>query len=163
MAISVKKSEERSLFMNVKLRKRHRYIWMVLGIALPLLCLEAIEHIPKNVIGDIPRYSCPAGIASCGEFSHSDYYHSFETEIETKDSISNLIVTVKQPIVSAFTTLYIDKSEEITSQSLLIGLLNGMGKYEFQVPNEIINDSFTLFFHDKLNNKTFHEERIISE
>ena len=36
--------------MNVKLRKRHRYIWMVLGIALPLLCLEAIEAIPQNVI-----------------------------------------------------------------------------------------------------------------
>lgn len=149
--------------MNVKLRKRHRYIWMVLGIALPLLCLEAIENIPKNVIADIPRYACPAGITSCGDSSHSDYDHTFQVTTKTTDSITSLKIVVSQPIKSAFTTLYIDQTGEKTQNSILIGQISQMGDYEYQIPTNIVDGSFTLLFFDELNDTTLHKEHFLSE
>ncbi|MFY0593847.1 MAG: hypothetical protein JXQ92_14465 [Roseivirga sp.] len=145
------------------MRKRHRYIWMVMGIALPLLCLEAIEGIPNNVIADIPRHSCPGSITSCGDYNHSDYYHAIQVTTKTIDSLTNFKIVVKQPIKSAFTTLYLDPSGEKTTSSILIGQLSQMGDYNYQIPTDMVNGSFTLFFYDELNDKIFHEERFIEE
>ena len=126
---------------------------MVLGIALPLLCLQAIENIPKNVIAKVPRHSCPVGITDCGIVDdHNRHQHAFDYELESIDSIQYLKLSVVQPLKSAFTLVYQGNSEEIENAQL-IGQVNQMGDYQFKLQQTIQNQVFSIFLYDKLNQK----------
>ncbi len=140
--------------MNVKLRKRHRYMWMVLGIALPLLCLEAIEAIPQNVIADIPRHSCTLDIGVCG-IDDADY----PIVIEQVQNNNTLSIKVKAPIKSAFTLAYISNSQELEDNATLLGAVHTMGDYNFDIEGQISNGSYLLLV-DKLNDKTLYHQLI---
>lgn len=138
--------------MNIKLRKQHRYIWMVLGIALPLLCLEAIEAIPKNVIADIPRHSCTLDIGVCG-IDETDY----PIVIEQVQNNNRLNIQVKAPLKSAFTLAYLSSSQELDKNATLLGGIHTMGKYSFDIEDQIGN---YLLLVDKLNDKTLYHQLI---
>lgn len=140
--------------MNVKLRKRHRYMWMVLGIALPLLCLEAIEAIPQNVIADIPRHSCTLDIGVCG-IDDTDY----PIVIEQVQNNNTLNVQVKAPLKSAFTLAYISSSQELEENATLLGAIHTMGDYSFDIEDQISSGSYLLLV-DKLNDKTLYHQLI---
>ncbi|OEK06254.1 hypothetical protein [Roseivirga misakiensis] len=141
--------------MNVKLRQRHRYIWMVMGIALPLLCLEAIEGIPQNVIADIPRHSCTLDIGICGINYEGD---SQAIQIEQVKSKNSFGVVVNAPLKSAFTLLYLSNKQEYDESAVLLGAINSMGEYNFDLPENAENYKY-LLLADKLNDKTlYHEE-----
>jgi len=141
--------------MNVKLRKRHRYIWMVLGIALPLLCLEAIENIPKNVIADIPRHACALEIGVCGI---SEDAGEFPIQVEQVKNQNSFGIIISAPLKSAFTLVYLSNSQEVDDKAILLGAINGMGEYKFDLPQNA-GDFEYLILADKLNDKTlYHEE-----
>ena len=148
--------------MNVKLRKRHRYIWMVMGIALPLLCLEAIENIPKNVIADIPRHSCTLDIGICG-VTEGDAKASITSTADFRQSI--IKVSVTEPLKSAFTLVYLSSSQEVNNQALLLGSIEGMRDYNFKIPfGKTHGTDPYLVIVDQLNNNTlFHQQFNISE
>lgn len=138
--------------MNIKLRKRHRYIWMVLGIALPLLCIEAIEAIPQNVIADIPRHFCSLDIGICG-IDDAEY----PIVIEQVQSDNTLNVQVKAPLKSAFTLAYLSNSQELDENSTLLGAIHTMGDYSFDMEDQV---GRYLLLVDKLNDKTLYHQLI---
>lgn len=143
--------------MNVKLRKRHRYIWMVMGIALPLLCLEAIENIPKNVIADIPRHSCTLGIGICG-IDEGDSKASITSTADFGQA--SIKVSVNGPLKSAFTLVYLSSDQEINSQALLLGSIEGMGDYNFILPKDKTQGSNPyLVIVDQLNDNTLYHQQ----
>ncbi|PIQ50176.1 MAG: hypothetical protein COW03_01575 [Cytophagales bacterium CG12_big_fil_rev_8_21_14_0_65_40_12] len=140
--------------MNVKLRQRHRYIWMVMGIALPLLCLEAIEHIPANPLARIPINICPVGIANCEVVSSHDIdYHAFEWSYDIIDETTTLKLDLVRPLKSAFSLVYLSKGESPDKNSILLGGLNEMKHYEFSFPWGTASKMDHILVWDKLNNK----------
>ncbi len=140
--------------MNVKLRKRHRYIWMVLGIALPLLCLEAIEAIPQNVIADIPRHACTLEIGVCG-IDDADY----PILIEQNQNAGFLNLKIKAPLKSAFTLVYLSNSQVLDENATLLGAVHTMGDYSFDISAQTGNQGYLLLV-DKLNDKTLYHQLI---
>jgi hypothetical protein len=151
--------------MNVKLRQRHRYIWMVMGMALPLLCLEAIEQIPANPLARIPINICPVGIVSCG-FSEYDEVHFlaldvFKIEITEYDSTALVSIDFSVPLKSAFTIAYYSPNEQIDNQSIALGSIQGMGSYRFNLRNDWPSKDFNIIIKDVLKNKIIHTERFI--
>ena len=142
--------------MNVKLRKRHRMMWLVLGIGLPLLCLQAIESIPQRNIAQIPIISCPADITDCGV---AERYEIFEQVMDIKvlpgDNFNWVQIDFDQPLVSAFTVAYLDTNADGPSEeAVLLGGLNGMGSYSFKVPANLLNSNQQLLIVDKLKART---------
>jgi len=138
--------------MNVKLRKRHRYMWFVIGIGLPLLCLEAIEGIQISPTADIPRVSCPLDMTDCGITErHKISDHAIEMTLATKNGIGAIEINYTQPIVSAFTLAYLSNSEEVGADSKLLGGLNEMGSYSFEMTDADLNGMTHIIIYDKLN------------
>lgn len=147
--------------MNVKLRKRHRYMWFVIGIGLPLLCLEAIEGIVIRPTAEIPRLSCPADITDCGITErHEVSDHAINISLQKRDSLSQISISYTQPIVSAFTLAYLTATEEVDESARLIGNLNEMGKYSFEVPNEALQGMSHIIIYDKLNANTLYHQHL---
>lgn len=158
MASFINESKERRTLMNVKLRKRHRYMWMVLGIALPLLCLEAIENIPKDVIADIPRHSCTLVGGVCG-ISESDTEGSIIVNPNIQNSVISL--SVNGPLKSAFTLVYLSSDQQVNEEAQLIGSIEGMGTYDFEVSeNHSFGDNPYLVIVDKLNSTTLYHKSL---
>ncbi len=145
--------------MNVKLRKRHRYMWFVIGIGLPLLCLEAIEGTQVRPTAEIPRISCPADITDCGITErHEISDHAIDMNLASRNGISVIEINYSQPLVSAFTIAYLSNSEQISENSKLIGSLDKMGKYSFELDTEDLNGMSHIIIYDKLNDNTlFHQ------
>lgn len=145
--------------MNVKLRKRHRYMWFVIGIGLPLLCLEAIEGVQISPTAEIARVSCPADITDCGITErHVISDHAIDISVKNGSTSSLIQISYTQPIVSAFTVAYLTTSEEVDASAKLIGSLHKMDNYSFEVPNESLNGMSHIIIYDKLNDNTlFHQ------
>lgn len=129
-------------------------MWMVLGIALPLLCLEAIEAIPQNVITDIPRHSCTLDIGVCG-IDNVDY----PIVIEQNQTTNILHLKIKTPLKSAFTLAYISKSQELNEAAVLLGTINSMGEYSFDIDTPLEGQAYLLLV-DKLKEKTLYHQLI---
>ena len=147
--------------MNVQLRKRHRVMWMVLGIALPLLCLQALETLQMSPVADIPRVSCPADITDCGITErHEVTAHAVTITVQAGDSISTVNVTYTQPLVSAFTLAYLSASPEVNTNSTLLGGLNEMGSYNFEVPNALLSGKAHLLLYDKLKGNILYHHNM---
>lgn len=142
--------------MNIKLRKRHRYMWFVIGIGLPLLCLEAIEAIPDRPTADIPRTTCPIGVTSCGmtEYDQDHFleHDVFEMSTEAYDSSKVLKISFDRPLQSAFTLVYYSTKAEIDDSAVLLGSLAEMGSYEFPLMSDPRN-AFNVILYDKLNQR----------
>ncbi|MBO3700283.1 hypothetical protein [Roseivirga sp. E12] len=154
MANLTQESKEGRAIMNVKLRKRHRYMWMVLGVALPLLCLEAIEAIPENTIADIPRHSCSLDIGICG-IDNAEY----PIIIEQSKSANVLSLKIKAPLKSAFTLAYLSDTQELNENASLLGAIHTMGDYSFGLESQESSQRYLLLV-DKLNNKTLYHQLI---
>lgn len=144
--------------MNVKLRKRHRYMWMVLGVALPLLCLEAIEVIPKNVIADIPRNYCPHGISTCVLPVHTMFQG--EDNLEIRFDKDRLKLNLKSPLKSAFTLVYLSEESKNVEGANLLGQLNEMGKYEVSINKKDFEEVKYLILYDQLNDHVIFETQL---
>lgn len=147
--------------MNVKLRKRHRFMWFVIGIGLPLLCLEAIEGIQPRPMADIPRISCPLDITDCGITErHEISDHAIEMKIATRDGVGVIEINYTQPLVSAFTLAYLSDSEEVGTGSKLLGGLNEMGSYSFEMNDTDLNGMTHIIVYDKLNANSLYVQPI---
>ena len=138
--------------MNVKLRKRHRYLWMSLGIVLPLLCLQAIENIPQNPLKNIPRHSCLLDIGICG-------IDSAEFPIEVKPSTQNGVLTlqVSSPLKSAFTIAYLSNEQTFDDSAETLGAIHSMGEYQFNWSGE---KKQYLLLYDQLNKVTIYHQAL---
>jgi len=152
LAHLVEESEKGGESMNVKLRKRHRYLWMSLGIILPLLCLEAIEKIPTNALKDIPRHSCLLDIGVCGIDSDE-----FPIEISQTIDGNAIEVIVTSPLKSAFTIAYLSNQQAYDDSAIPLGAIHSMGDYTFNWSGE---EKQYLLLYDKLNKATIYHQKL---
>lgn len=153
MAHSAEKVDERRPTVNVKLRKRHRSMWLIIGIALPLLCLQAIESIPQRPIAGIPITACPTTIGNCGAILDIEDQHleAFDATLTENDSITTIKILVEQPLKSAFTLAYLGSPDQTKEKWRLLGSIEEMGTYTFEVNESFGNSVVGIIFYDVLN------------
>ena len=136
-------------------------MWMVLGIGLPLLCLQALESIRPRPTANIPITSCPANITDCGITErHEASDHAMTIEVQAGDSISTVKINYTQPLVSAFTLAYLSSTQEVDENSTLLGSLNEMGTYHFEVPNSTLTAKAQLLIYDRLKGNLLYHHNI---
>ena len=147
--------------MNVKLRKRHRYMWFIIGIGLPLLCLEILEDIKLRPIAEIPRVSCPLDMTTCGITErHEISDHSMQMSVATRNGVGVVEINYTQPIVSAMTIAYLSDSEELGSNAKLLGGLNEMGSYSFEMNDSDLNGMTHIIVYDQLKSNSLYVQPI---
>jgi len=134
-------------------------MWMVIGIALPLLCLTAIENIPTRPTANITRQACPGGITSCGLSDDPEVIHqeAFEASLMAADSATLVKVKVVQPLKSAFTLAYLGSPEQPKDDWQLLGSIDTMGDYEFTV-NQVLDKELvhSITFYDALKEQVLN-------
>ena len=100
-------------------RKRHLYTWVVLGLLLPLGFGLSWQVIPQDKI-EIP--------AKHMEFISVEYSH------HGGDAI--LEIQIRKPLAApGLLVLLGKKSNSHPESAILIGQINGMGLYKFQLPD----------------------------
>lgn len=139
--------------MILPLQKRHRLIWTVLAIVLPIGFVSAylaIQETPTNkateeiqVIGPITNQL------------YDDYFNIIERTDEQEDTtIYHLIVEVLQPIRQSSSVLYISETENV-EDGRAIGLVSQKGKYVFELQDPMqTNDK--ILFYNSINKEVFH-------
>ena len=152
MAYSHEKNQKGGQGMNVKLRKRHRYIWMSFGILLPLLCLQAIENIPANPLKEIPRHACLLDIGVCGIDSEE-----FPIEITQSAQEDFISINLTSPLKSAFTIAYLSNDQVFNESAEALGAINSMGKYQFAYSGK---PKQYLLLYDQLKKVTIYHQKL---
>ena len=139
---------------------------MVLGIGLPLLCLEAIEHIPENPTAGIPMNICPLGISTCAspdyDKAHFLAHDVFKIEATQLEDSVFINLSFNAPLKSAFTIVYYSKKEDIDRDAVALGSVQEMGKYKFDIKPEWLKNDFNLIIKDVLKNKIIYLETFIA-
>ncbi|WP_190811360.1 hypothetical protein [Flagellimonas sp. S3867] len=112
--------------MDAGLRKRHKYIWLLLTLVLSTLLIMVIKSLNFN-----PRVeSSYASEEVADPIKEAKHDVMDVTVVKTVDA-HVLELNVKQPIKSASSVIFtLDENQKI-------GQLEGIGTYTFQLENEI--------------------------
>ena len=157
MALAAEQVEKGGKTMNIQLRKRHRYMWMVIGIGLPLLCLTAIENIPtRPTTATILPNTSPLDITNCEPFEVAEgtNHGGFQATMTKSDSSMLIKVKFTEPLKSAFTVAYLGSPEQPKESWKLLGSLESVGDYDFTINKAGGSmSSVDLTFYDALNEK----------
>lgn len=139
--------------MILPLQKRHRLVWSVLAILLPVGFISAymaIQEIPVNSV----EYEIFTNEKPFSE-REDEFFKITEDEIILEDSIINLLtIKIKKPINQAAAVIYISETDQVDNQKS-IGQLNKVGTYMFTLEDPLqTNDN--LLFYNPIHKKVFH-------
>lgn len=139
--------------MILPLQKRHRLIWTILAIVLPIGFVSAYFAIQET-----PTNETEEEIQVFGAISSQlsdQYFNIIERKDERTDStIYHLIVKVLKPIRQSSSVIYISETENI-KDGRAIGLVNQQGKYVFDIQDPMqTNDK--ILFYNSINKEIFH-------
>ena len=139
--------------MILPLQKRHRLIWTVLAIVLPIGFVSAYFAIQETPVNKTTEEIQVIGAIS-NELS-DEYFNVIERKDERTDStIYKLIVEVLQPIRQSSSVIYISETEKI-EDGRAIGLVNQQGKYVFELQDGMqTNDKILLY--NPINKEVFN-------
>ena len=140
--------------MILPLQKRHRLIWSILAILLPIGCISAYWSICEIPINE----NTPKEVTSIGEKFNTredDWFKIIERKSELNDStLYQLSIEVKKSINQSATVVYISETDNI-EQETAIGQLNSKGIYYFKIPDPLqTNDN--LLFYNPITKEVFH-------
>ena len=140
--------------MILPLQKRHRLVWSVLAILLPIGFISAymaIQEVPVNMTEEEKLYSAEKPF---GE-REDEFFKITEEESTFEGSIINiLIIEIKKPINQAATVIYISETDQIDNQKA-IGQLDKTGTYIFMLQDPLqTNDN--ILFYNPIHKEVFH-------
>ena len=128
--------------MNLKLQKRHRLIWVLLAILLPIGFVSAYLVIPSPTT---QPYKATVSEAVIGEDNLASVHYNSTT--------SSLQVVLKKALTTPSTTLFLSNDETITNATL-IGSLSSKKAYAFSLPKALSNTH--LLFYDGIKQEVYH-------
>ena len=143
--------------MNIQLRKRHRRMWWTVFIVIGIAISAAIKNIPVNPIADISMNYCPIGMSTCT--SDHEVYNAddlFVWHTTKGDQTTIISLDLMKPLKSAFTTVHLEGKEP----SVLLGQINEMKSYSFEVPDDLLSKSERIEVRDGLKNIVFTAKSI---
>lgn len=108
--------------MIVSLRRRHKVIWLIIALALPILFVKAWLDVPVNLLA-----------------ADQDVYHESvegKMEISINDERNLITIELIAPIQAINPRLVLLRSadEEIVD----LGTLSGRGSYQFEMPGTAV-------------------------
>ena len=128
--------------MILPLRNRHRSIWILLAVVLPIAFVGAYLIIPERPEGRIllnnQRVANPGAVITNQTITAN--------LIGSPDQGLTLEVRLPQPLKSSFVTAYISSDDqEWPGNALLLGTLQGIGTYQFEIKEEEIRTRLILY------------------
>jgi hypothetical protein len=139
--------------MILTLQKRHRWIWTILAVLLPIGFLSAyfaIQEVPTNSAGEpqVIRGEITAEL-------YDDAFHIIERSDEREDTaFFHLIVDVLKPISQSASVIYISATDKV-EDGRLIGCVNQRGRYVFELLDPMqTNDKILLY--NPIQKTVFH-------
>ena len=128
--------------MILLLRNRHRSIWILLAVILPAAFVVAYLIIPARPEGKFlpnnQRVANPGAVTTNQSITAN--------LIGSPDQGLTLEVRLSQPLKSSFVTAYISSDDQKwPGNALLLGTLQGIGTYQFEIKEEQVRTTLILY------------------
>ena len=139
--------------MIVSLQKRHRQIWTVFAIVLPIVFVASYFTIPERAFEEESKdYSLLPIIFNERE---DDFFKITERKLEREEDIKyQMEVTIKQPFKQTSALIFIAESESVQGKEP-IGQIFSKGSYSFDLLDPLqTNDK--IIFYNPLTKEVFH-------
>ncbi len=116
--------------MTGRQRRLHTYIWLVIAVVLPILMIMAVKDLSYGSIISQPisDKTEPATALVLEQ-------EMLKTEIITASGTTRLQIYVKKPIQHPSALVY--TLNDMGEKDLLLGQLEGVGQYSFDLPTAI--------------------------
>jgi len=128
--------------MILPLRNKHRSIWILLAVILPAAFVLAYLIIPERPKGKFlpnnQRVANPGAVSTNQSITAN--------LIGSPDQGLTLEVRLSHPLKSSFVTAYISSDDqEWPGNALLLGNLQGVGTYQFEIRKEEMRTTLILY------------------
>ncbi len=139
--------------MILSLQKRHRQIWTVFAIVLPVLFVMSYFYIPAQPINPATTdYSLFPMIYNEKEDAK---FKIIERKLELEEEIKyQLQVIVKEPIRESSTLIYISENDKITDK-IPVGQVFSKGSYTLKILDPLQKNDRVIFYNP-ITKKIFH-------
>ncbi len=149
--------------MVPELRKRHKWMWLVLTILLPLGFITAYSLIPESQ--ELRNKQLPATkpipltkIVSIRQTPQFDVSLREDNGLGLKQ----IEVTLKETLTRPSTHLYLsDKSSTGIENAQFLGVVTTRGSYRFNLnPSMTYQSAFVVIFYDKIAEQVYEEVQL---
>ncbi len=145
--------------MITKLRKRHRRVWLVIAVVLPLLFIAAYTSIPKYQLQESPSNTINESLITL-KFPMKAWL----TKSETGAYHLGLYVNEYESSVAAQVYLTNIELNDYVKNGYLIGTVNGAGEYSFTVKPEILEPHHNfIVIYDPIKQKQIYNPIRVEE
>ncbi|MGB0929321.1 MAG: hypothetical protein ACPGVB_01000 [Chitinophagales bacterium] len=149
--------------MIPKLRRRHKWMWLILMILLPMGFIIAYSLIPESqelVNKQLPA-SKPIPLAKIVSIQKTPQFDVSLRE-DVNLGLKQIEVRVKQTLTRPSTHLYVsDKTSKEIEEALFLGILETKGAYRFNLnPAITYQNAFVLLFYDKIAGEIYEEVQL---
>lgn len=142
--------------MIYSLRKRHSWMWLVLGILLPIGFVAAVMVVPEMVVETEFKIKQPV-LYSTISSTHEE--EEFVVYLRKDDNLPGrqVEVVVKEAFKVPNVLVYFShQATETVQNSGVLGKIGGIGSHRFNLGNIADqNEQVYLLFYDKLNDQVF--------
>ncbi len=149
--------------MVPELRKRHKWMWLILTILLPMGFITAyslIPQIPETVSQNLPAIK-PTPLSKIQSIHQIP---QFDVSLREGNNmgLKQVEVVVKTPSNRPSTHLYLsDKSSKDIEEAQFLGILGSKGIYRFNLnPSLTYQNAFVVLFYDKIAGEVFEEVQL---
>lgn len=149
--------------MIPELRKRHKWMWLILTILLPMGFITAYSLIPKSqelVNKQLPTTK-PIPLTKILSLKNTPQFDVSLRE-DSHLGLKQIEVLVKKTLTRPSTHLYLsDKSSKGIKQAQFLGILETQGAYYFNLnPSMTYQNAFVVMFYDKIGEEVYEEIQI---
>lgn len=149
--------------MVPELRKRHRWMWLILTILLPMGFITAyslIPQIPEPISKNLPALK-PSPLSKIQSI-HQIPQFDVSLREDNNMGLKQIEVVVKTPSNRPSTHLYLsDKSSKGIERAQFLGVLGSKGIYRFNLnPAMTYQNALVVLFYDKIADEIFEEVQL---
>ena len=149
--------------MVPELRKRHKWMWLILTILLPMGFITAYSLIPQSqeVINEQLPASKPIPLSKIASIQNTPQFDVSLRE-DANLGMKQVEVIVKERLNRPSTHLYLsDKSSREINDAQFLGVLGAQGAYRFNLnPAATYPNAFVVLFYDKIEGKIYEEVQL---
>lgn len=144
--------------MNLKLQNRHRYIWTIIAVVLPILFIAAYTVIPDSAAYQNPKKT-KTERANTSNYIITPLLDNELMKVQYLDEkmIGDTILPyqvlelfLKQPLTNPSNVVYLSKDKTIEN-GIALGNLNNTTKYKFKVNRSKSKSMPYLILYDALH------------
>ena len=149
--------------MVPQLRRRHKWIWLILTILLPLGFITSYSLISQtqDMVNAPLLASKPAPLSKIASIRETPQF-DIRLREDNNLGLKQIEVTLNEPLSRPSTHLYLsDKSSKEIGNAQFLGVLDSKGIYRFNLnPSMTYQNAFVLLFYDKIAGEIYEEVQL---